>query len=314
MMKVAELYFKNQVIALNKLEDFFTTDLAKYLQLLYGVPSCLSDTGIIKIVKNQDIYFFFEHIFFDWAEEMMPEGEVVGYISLQGMNINPGKITNTQQGRELSTNGFCVWYNNPEFIATTLEKMPLLSYSDQGCDSEIEASRTLKYNGQAWGEPTFKEKIAEEFYNEIQANIKSKVSFSPILGSLDAFDMIAMEWERGRRILPHNDVDYRMLVNLVVYNTNYCEESRYICLGEYNWYDYMFYSLLTEDWEMTNNITASKEEKAAIIVDTNMSVMINVTNPRFYHEVMPFRGSGRLYGAPSHLGFRKIVDNYRLAR
>jgi hypothetical protein len=314
MIKVAEVYFRNQVIALNKVEDFFSTDVAKYFELLYGVKTRLADTGFIKIVKWEDIFFFFEHIFYDWAEEMMPEGETVGYISLEGIEFLPGKIQPTKEGKELSSKGYCIWDNSQEFIAQTLEKMPILEYSDRGCNSEVEASKTLKYNSKAWGEPSFNTAMAEAFYNEIRDNIENKTSFSPVLQSLDAFDMIAMEWERGRRILPHNDVDFRMMVNLVVYNTNYCDESRYLCVGEYDWYDYMFYSLITQDWEMTNNITASKAEKEAILVDTNMSAMINVSNPRFYHEVLPFTGNGKLYSAPSHLGFRKIVDNYRLVR
>lgn len=308
MIKVAKEFFDHHSFSLDSSEDFFDTDLAKYFELLYKTKLKFSNSGFIKVIRKNNKVYFYENVFYDWANQPTAE-----YITFEGVDIKFGEIRNTREGKMLSENGYYLFRNAPEYTQT-LSSLPSLNYDEEGCERKTEPFRTHKFHPQAWGEPVNVDSISLDLYNKVRKNIQSLVSFSPILRSLDAFDMIGLEWRDGRSILPHNDLDFRMMVNLVSYNTKDSKGSRPLKVGVYDWYDYTFHSLVTEDWEMTNNITADKTQIDTIEPSMRHSIMVNVFNPKFYHEVCQMDGEGVLYSAPSHLGFRKIVDNFRLKR
>ena len=307
MLKIAKDFFDYNIVDIKNIEEFFESDLCKYFEMLYKKKLVVSSSGFIKIVKKQGFVRLLENVFKEYGD---PSDQ---YITFEGINFNKGDIEFSNIGSALSTHGYARANNTRSYIEDTLYKLPILPFSDLGCERATEPSRTLKFNSNAWGKPNFQNSTCRDVYKNVERELKRVVSFSPILSSMDAFDCIALEWNKGRRILPHNDVDFRMFVNMVSYNTEN-SGSRYLCTGSYDWYDYMFHSIITEDWEATNNIVADRKEENKIWADTNISVLVNVFNPRFYHEVSEFHGPGKMYSIPSHLSMHSIVDQIKLKR
>ena len=312
MKKIAQDFFKNQHVAIDCLEDFFESDLHFYFEKLYKKKLEISDRGFIKIVRKENQVFLYENIFYDWAQEESSE-----YINFHGIEIKAGSILNTDAGKQISEKGYFVFENSIQEIERTIKPVLTFLFDSSGCDKSTEPNGMFRFSSDVWGEvkPLEPAHITFEAYSlfkEMENRIERLVSFSNVLRSLDAYDMICLKWSDGRSILPHNDLDIRMFINLVSYwDETY--EHRKIKVGEYDWYDYIFQTLLTNQWEGTNNIVTSKKEYNAILSTRYSSPMINVFNPRFYHETTPLK-SGSMYSISAHKSFKKIVNNLELVR
>lgn len=309
MLKIAKDFFNNQKIKLKNKEDFFNSDLHTHFLSFYRGKPYFSDKGIIKVVKEDDGYVFYEHMFYDWAEDQTADC----FLNVEGMNISGTKIKNTIEGKHLSQKGY--WgYQNPEwFITDVLNKFPSFTYNSLGCqDSAFEPYGTYKFSEYIWQNknPTFESKDIEGFYKGTDRYISDLVSYSEILLSLDAYDMNALEWRKGRAMKPHNGLDYKSMVNLVTSNTDHCDSSRHLMVGEYDWYDTLFYCSASQDWEPLLNIETEKRQSEAFTSDTGLAVMINVFNPKFYHQVGEFKGEGKLYVCTANKSFRTVVDRF----
>ena len=207
MLKIAKSFFDVQVAEVSSMEDFFQSDLCKFFELMYKKKLVVADSGFIKVVKKHNIFYLYENVFRDIGEPAS------FYISLEGVEFKKGVIEYSNIGAKLSKEGYALVNNTPEYIET-LKKLPLLPFSAAGCERVTEPSRTLKFNPLAWGEPNHQTEVSKEVYDNVQKELRRRVSFSPILHSLDAFDSIALEWTKGRSILPHNDIDFRMFINI----------------------------------------------------------------------------------------------------
>lgn len=315
MIKIAEDFFKNQSTLIEDMDSFWKSDLCLYFEKLYKTKLVLSDNGFIKVIRREDYIVLYENVFYDWADEKTSE-----YINFEGVKMRPGSIKNTPEGKQLSELGYCVFENMPESIKRNIYPVTKLMFNPDGCDRPTEPNAMFKYSPKVWGEiewmdwerPKHVEQNAYDLFKSMEYRMSNLLEFSNVLSSMDAYDMICLKWSDGRSILPHNDLDIRMFVNLISYwdETN---EHRYLKVGDYDWYDYLFPILLTDDWEATNNITASKKELGKILSHRYSSPMVNVFNPRFYHETTPLK-SGSMYSISAHKSFKAIVDKMELVR
>ena len=309
MISIAKDFFDNQKIYLKSIEDFFNSDLAVYFNLLYGGKPYLSDKGIIKITNTEKGYLFTEHIFYDWAEE----NEAVSYINIEGIDLIGTRILNNDIGKQMSKKGY-YGYSHPEhFVKDVLTKFSSFTYNTKGCEhSMFEPHGTHKFGDHIWENktPSFKSLDIETFYKGIKNYMTFLTSYSEVLMSLDAYDMNTLEWRKGRSMEPHNGVDYRSIINLITSNTEHCDSSRHLMVGEYDWYDTVFYCAKSQDWEPLINIQTQKKQTGAFLSDTRLGVLINVFNPKFYHQVGEFKGEGKLYVCTANKSFRSIVDRY----
>jgi len=309
MFKIAKDFFHNQRVHLKTKESFFESDLAKYFNLLYRGKPYFSDKGLIKVVKENDGYTFYEHVFYDYAED----SEADCYVNIEGIELIGTKIQNNEIGKHLSQMGY--WgYQHPEWIIKdVLSKFPSFTYNRKGCEhSMFEPYATYKFGTQIWENknPSFPNEDIKIFYEGIKKYMTELVSYSEVLLSLDAYDMNTLEWRKGRSMEPHNGVDYRSMINLITSNTDYCDSSRHLMVGEYDWYDTVFYCAASQDWEPLINIQTERNQLNAFTSDTKLGVLVNVFNPRFYHQVGEFKGEGKLYVCTANKSFRAITDRF----
>lgn len=315
MIKLAEDFFNNQVVILDSLDQFFESDLCLYFEKLYKTKMVIADNGFIKIIRRDGYVALYENVFYDWAEEPTSE-----YLNFEGVQMRPGSIKNTDAGRCLSENGFYVFPNGTGDIEETIKPVTKLLFNPDGCDRATEPNAMFKYSPKVWGEiewmswdrPAHVDENAYNLFKRMDFRMTNLLSFSNVLSSLDAYDMICLAWSDGRSILPHNDLDIRMFVNLISYwDETY--EHRYLKVGSYDWYNYLFPALLRDDWEAMNNITAERTEFQKIQSHRYVSPMVNVFNPRFYHETTPLK-SGFMFSISAHKSFKKIINNMELVR
>lgn len=309
MLEVAKDFFNNQKVKLKNKEDFFNSDLHTHFLSLYRGKPYFSDKGIVKVVKEDDGYTFSEHIFYDWAEGK----DADCFLNIEGIDLIGTKIINTPEGKHLSEKGYWGYQNPKWFIEDVLSKFTSFTYRTDGCDgSMFEPFGTYKFGEYIWQNknPAFENKDIEAFYKGTHNYISELLSYSEVLQSLDAYDMNTLEWRKGRAMKPHNGLDYKSMVNLITSNTEYCDSSRHLMVGEYDWYDTLFYCSASQDWEPLLNIETEKKQLEAFTSDTKLSVMVNVFNPRFYHQVGEFKGEGKLYVCTSNKSFRSVVDRF----
>jgi hypothetical protein len=308
MLFIAKDFFNNQKVHLPSKEAFFESDLSKYFSLLYRGKPYYSDKGLIKVIKEDNGYSFYEHIFYDWSEGK----EADCYINIEGINLLGTNIINNNIGKHLSKKGY--WgYQHPEWVINVLSKFPSFKYNRTGCEhSNFEPYATHKFGTQIWENknPIFENEDIKIFYEGINKYMTDLVSYSEVLLSLDAYDMNTLEWRKGRSMEPHNGVDYRSMVNLITSNTDHCDSSRHLMVGEYDWYDTVFYCAASQDWEPLLNISTERVQSDAFLSDTKLGVLVNVFNPKFYHQVGEFKGEGKLYVCTANKTFRSIVDRF----
>lgn len=312
MIKIAKDFFEFQSVKINQLEDFFKSDLCLYFEKLYKKKLVISDSGFIKIIRKEESIFLYENIFYDWGQEESKE-----FINFENVKINSSFIYNTGIGKELSQKGYCTIANDPKEIHELIKLVTTLNFNPDGCNRQTEPNGMFKFNPKVWGKvdlnnPKHVNGNAYKLYMGMQKKINEIFLFSGVLSSLDCYDMICLKWSDNRRILPHNDLDIRMFVNLISY-WDETLEPRYLKVGEYDWYNYLFPILLTNQWEETNNITCEKKEYESIPSTRYMSPIVNVFNPRFYHETTPLR-SGSMFSISAHKTFKNIVEGMELVR
>lgn len=313
MIKLARLFFHYQRVTVNTLDDFFNSDLCLYFEKLYKTKLKISNTGFIKIIRRDSKFELYENVFYDWACEYSDE-----YITFEGIDMRLGFIQNTEAGKQLSQKGYYVFENNPDIIARAIHPVEKLKFNSDGCDRLTEPNAMFKYSPKVWGDvqlfkPQHVDYEAYSLFKMMEIRMTHLLSFSNVLLSLDAYDMICLKWSEGRSILPHNDLDIRMFVNLISYNDKSVYTPRYLKVGEYDWYDYIFHAILTDQWESTNHITSKRIEYEKIASVNFRSPIVNVFNPRFYHEVTPLI-DGELYSISAHKSFKALVDKMELSR
>jgi hypothetical protein len=309
MLKLAKDFFNNQKIKVQTKEDFLKSDLYMHLFSLYGAKPYFSDKGLIKVVKEEDGYIFSEHIFYDWMEGK----EAECYVNIEGIELIGTKIINTEEGKQLSEKGYNSYQNPDWFMDRVLSKFPSFTYNRTGCEHSLfEPYGTHKFGSQIWEtkDPIFPNEDIKIFYTEMKRYISQLITFSEPLMSLDAYDMNTLEWRKGRSMEPHNGLDYRSMINLITSNTEHCDSSRHLMVGEYDWYDTLFYCSASQDWEPLLNISTERKQTNAFVSNTNLAVLINVFNPKFYHQVGEFKGEGKLYVCTANKSFRSIVDRF----
>lgn len=309
MNVIAKDFFDNQVVVLDQRDDFLDSDLYQYFKMAYGAAPIFSDKGFIKVVKENGKYSFYEHIFYDWAEDKIP----YCYVSIENLELIGTQIQNNEIGKFLSKNGYWGYKNTPEFTNNAIKLLPEFEFTTKGClNSSKEPTRVFKLGNNIWQNknPIFKTEVNKSFYHNLDSYMKELVSYSEVLQSLDAYDMNALEWEKSRSMAPHNGVDYRAMINLISYNTDHCKGSRHLMVGTYDWYDTVFYCIRTQDWEPLMDIATERKQSDAFLADTNIAVLVNVFNPKFYHEVEEFKGEGKLYVCTANKSFSAIVDNF----
>lgn len=312
MLEKAIDFFNNQKITLKSKDLFFETDLSKYFEMTYGAKPYFSESGFIKIVKEQDHYIFSEHMFYDWQQDKTAEC----YVSIPGINLIGTNIQNTEAGKQLSKRGYWKLDHTEDFINGPIQLFKYFNYSRLGCEeSMFEPYATYKYCRPIWSDqsPVFDSLESEAFYKGVKEYMNTLVSYSQVLQSLDAYDVNALEWRKGRAMTPHNGLDYRSMINLIFSNTDNASSSRKLYVGEYDWYDTLFYCAKTQDWEPLIDIKTKKNQYDGIISDTKVGVLVNVFNPKFYHQVGRFNGEGSLFVCTANKTFKSITDRFQFS-
>jgi hypothetical protein len=193
-----------------------------------------------------------------------------------------------------------------------LEYFNKLPYNQTSlAEGASEPFATLKLSENIWSENS--SLVSEETLmvkNHIQRFLEDQVSYSDILSSLNIFDLNFLEWQESRYMKAHNGVDYKSFINLITYNTEHCLEARSISVGSYDWYDETFNGLFTDNWEALMNIEKQKVESDNFQVDTDFALLINVFNPKFYHQVGEMKGRGSLYVCTANKSFKEITNKF----
>lgn len=308
MYKIAAEFFANQQVKLPKDSPFEKTDLYVFLRMMFGVAPIKSTQGLLKVVDRGDHWIIAEHIYYDYFE-----GEEAFYYSLPGLELTSSKIKNCERGKNLSKNGYVVLERNDEEYLNVVGLMPKIKYNQtpeyQGLG---EPYATFKFNDRIWMQPDQKKYVGieKEFHQKLHKILNEMIDYSDVLNSLDTFDMNILEWRDGRDMEAHNGVDYRSFINLIVYNTDHCQKTRTISVGEYDWYEKTFQALATNDYEGLMNIREGKVLKDEIEVKTNKAVLISVFNPKFYHQVGKMMSTGSLYVCTANKSFKCVVDRF----
>lgn len=309
MVKIAKSFFENNFVKLAKTDAFEKSDLFLYLKLSFGADPIFADKGFIKVIDEGDHLILSEHIYYDYFV-----GRGNYYITIPGLNFEHGtEITNTAQGLNMSKYGYAVVEMPLDVQNLVLEEFPNVPFKltplEQGM---FEPYGTFKFNQTIWKNENLKisNSSAGMAYWGIKRFLEKNLSFSSILKALDDFDLNILKWRQGRSMEAHNAVDYKSFVNLITYNTNHCQQTRELFVGEHDWYDVTFNALFTNNWEALMNINQGKDQKNAFMVETSKAIIISGFNPKFYHEVGEMKGSGDLYVCTSNMSFKTITEKF----
>ncbi|MBT7610698.1 MAG: hypothetical protein HN576_13140 [Bacteriovoracaceae bacterium] len=307
MKKIAEEFFSHQKVWLSNEDSFEQTDLYLYLKLMYGEAPVFLDSGFIKVKKDNKGMTLFEHIYYDHCPE---ENEL--YITIPSLNLLGTKIENSSLGEKLSKKGYISVSPSEELKSKALSFFNKLPFNPTNIkEGRCEPFATLKLSESIWKEDrpsTSKETL--QVKDQIQSFLEKKISYSQVLASLNIFDLNFLEWQESRFMKAHNGVDYKSFINLITYNTDHCNSPRSISVGAYHWYDETFNGLFTNNWEALMNIEDKKREMDSFKVDTNFALLINVFNPRFYHQVGEMQGDGSLYVCTANKSFKEITNRF----
>lgn len=309
MYKCVEEFFKNNQVNIPRDVNLEDTDLYLYLKLAYGsMPYYDNNNGLIAVIKEPNSLLFVENVFYDYTYKS-PDF----YINIPGLNIQNSKIKNCKIGHNLSKRGYCFVDIPSEYQQTVLHFFPSMSFKRTPVQEGLqEPYATRKFKSVIWSneEPEFKNTKEQFVYSGMKILMESSVQFSEVLKAMNAFDMNILQWKKGRSMQAHNGVDYRSFVNLITYNTNYCLQTRDLAVGEYNWYDVVFECLVSENFEPLMDINQNKKEYERLSVRTSKGVLVNVFNPKFYHQVGEMKGEGDLYVSTANMSFKSIVDKF----
>lgn len=310
MIKIAQEFFQNNSVSLDTLEDFFKSDLFLYFKLLYGSEPVFSkENGFIKVINDKEKIILTEHIYYDYSDGKVEEG----FITLPNLEITGTKIVNSNFGKQLSKKGY-IQVDIPEsYQELILGSFPSLDFKKTPLEEGLgEPSGTFKFHKNIWSEdlPNIKNQKPFLIYYGIKDLIKSFLEFSEVAKSFSAYDLNILEWTKGRSMTAHNGIDYKSFINLITYNTNHCSISREIMVGEYDWYEVVFNCLFENNFEKLMDIRYNNTQLDSFEVETSKAILINVFNPRFYHQVGEMRGDGKLYVCTSNMSFKSITDKY----
>jgi hypothetical protein len=312
-IKVAEKFFSTNKFSLTSGDSFESTDLYIYLEMISGSKPVIDNTkGIIKVIKEseKDTLHFYENIFYDFDEGL---GETAYYINIPGINIDSAKITNNPLGYKLATEGFAVVDVPDEYQKLILGNYPKMPFKKTPIEEGMgEPYATHKFSDSIWelDWPETKERYQNMVYFGVKDLLKGYLNFGGVLEGLDAYDLNLLQWKEGRSMEAHNGIDYRSFINLITYNTEHCSQTRDIAVGEYDWYNIVFESLKTGNYEPLMDIQKGKREFDKVTVQTSKAVLVNAFNPRFYHQVGKMEGEGSLYVCTSNMSFRSIVEKF----
>jgi len=306
MIKIAEKFFKDQKVKIDSLDAFFKSDLSALLEMIYKTKTTFDKKkGLIKVVYLEGQYWLHEHVYYDHGGE-----NFIGYINLEGLDIDP-EIANTADGLYLSTKGYCLKSVPLEYQSLVMGSFSKINYRETPLEQgSLEPFATFKFNSSIWKEkvPEIKTSFEGLTYWGLKNLLDKYIEFSGVLSSLDAFDLNLLEWRKGRSMAAHNGVDYRSFINMITYNTEFCDQSREIMVGEYDWYDEVIKSARFDDWEPLMDIKKDKREITRFTVATSKALIINVFNPKWYHQVGEMKGSGKLYVCTANKSFHSIVN------
>ena len=308
MYKVAESFFKNNFFYMEQFKDFWSTDLCSFFKDLYGEqPEFTKDKGFIKIYKAEAIpggYVFYENIFYDYTTDLKAHNGIdvtfFGYLSFPSIHDklpdNP-VIKNTFHGRNLSKNGFTCIDIADKFTSGTIELYPQLDYSRSKEEVQSEAYGSKKFTDKIWDQsPEFKDEKERRVYNVVNALFNDAISFSDYLSSSDLYSSNFLEWKPEMYMRPHNGVDYRSLVNLITHNTTNCSESRALVTGEFDWYNATRKAINSKNFDQLLDIPEELIKwRNKTEASSSRGILVNVFNPKFFHEVEAFSGTGELY-------------------
>lgn len=319
MKYLAKFFFDNHYCIIDDIEDFYSTDLSFLFQLMYRGKLEFKDKGIIKVMKinNKDDpdhgkMIMMEHIFYDYEEDHKEkELELIGYFNIEGQEIKGTKITNTEFGKQLSQQGFTTIDMEKLDALEPLLAFPKLDFKPTNDETMGDPLATFKYNKTIWdNNPTIANETEQIIYDGIFNTYEKILANSEVLQSLDRYDLNILKWEKGRNMTPHNGVDYRSMINMITYNTEHCSETRSIYAGIFDWYDITMQCAYLNDWEPLVNIKQQLKRLLDLPVNTKTGLIVNVFNPRYYHQVGMFRGEGQLYVCTSNKTFSGITNKF----
>lgn len=313
MFKIAKSFFEKGKTTLPKNISFEDTDLFIYLKIAYGeTPIFSHKDGFIKVTKDdKGNQVLSEHIFFDEFIDTRNNCLFITFNKLEGKlgrDIEISKI-----GYDLYKKGYAIIdipYEYQQLVLRNFKKLNFIKTPEAYGINEPYA--TFKYHDSIWG---FEKKVdlnstSQMIYSGMDLLISEVTQFSSVLKSLDSYDLNVLHWKKGRSMDAHNGVDYRSIINLITYDTDNCFKSRDLMVGEYDWYDTVFQCLASLDFEPLMNITKGLNQINSIPVTTNKGILVNVFNPKFYHQVGEMKSDGDLYVCTSNKSWRSLVSNF----
>lgn len=312
MIYIAKDFFEKHYFTIKTIEEFQDTDLSFYFQMAYKANLELQDQGIIKLIKRGDLLIGYEHMFFDFARSHGHMGdEVVGYLNIPDLKLGGTEIANSLAGYNLSTKGHhVIEFSDKE--QDIMRKYPQMNFIPTGDTSMMDPYATFKYNTAIWNNtPKITNQDEQHVYDGIRNIYSDFFHGNQVLSSLDSYDLNILQWLKGRAMTPHNGVDYRSMINMISYNTDHCSETRSIMAGEFDWYDVTMSCAFREDWEDLIDIKQIRKQTIDLPVTTKKALVVNVFNPRYYHQVGEFKGEGELYVCTSNMSFKAITEKFK---
>lgn len=311
MNKIANDFFEIGYSTINDIDTFFTSDLFVYLKSLYNKEPILASTGFIKVIKQEDSFVLYQHLYYDQVPNLTAEF----YISLEGLNIESSNIINTDVGFSLFQNGYATIEVSDSFANKCISRYPHLDYySGPENESGGEPNATFKLHPEIWSKsllPNVKDTDIQLKENML-FYFREVISFSDVLLSLDLFDVNFLQWTSGRSMNAHNGVDYRSFLNFITYNSEETKKSRDLESGIFDWYDLTFNAIIQKDFTALMNINCNNIMIKKINAQSTTLVLINSFNPKFYHQVHDLREDNSvLYTSTANMTFSVIAQDIK---
>jgi hypothetical protein len=152
MLKIAKDFYDNHHFLLDNIDDFFKSDLAGLMKMMYGTPMEFNpEYGLLKIQKTPSGKFLVtEHVFYDYTDAFDYRSVECGFFNIKGLKLKGTRIINTQQGKELSEQGFTILHISPEDQLGVLEKYLELPFKPTNDTTMMDPTATFKFNTAIW--------------------------------------------------------------------------------------------------------------------------------------------------------------------
>lgn len=309
MIKILKEFFDKGKVKLGNLEDYWESDLHKYMKHQYGEMIFVrgENNCFISVQLDENNNFWLvEKVFY---EELV--GDEVGCFIPSALSdlVNWDCNWRSRKGKKLSKEGYFIT-DLTDTEQELISQMSRFRYSGHNLDTTAHYRYSDKYSEFDINNLTKDSKLEFSIFKHIFCGVTRGKG---ILSSLDFFNANFLRYPDGTKIAPHTDVDMCSFANIVFYKQCQRWNKKQTVIGTWDWYDKVMDAI---DKDTLHDVDMPHDEPSRIPIHKHncsdkTAIVFNFFNPKFYHQVPATKGrcyTGLFFGSFSDIMKKKDIE------